>query len=118
MGLGLALAWLLARLTNGDAAAEPALALWLFGIPLIDTLVVMVRRMHRKKSPLAADRSHIHHVLEHAGLSVRRTVLGLVQLLLVAIGVGFYLAHAPAWLIFWSFMLLMAAYYYRLRHYH
>jgi len=119
MWLGLVLGWFMAQVTQGSVSAEPALVLWLFGIPLIDTLVVMVRRMKRKLSPFAADRTHIHHVLEHAGLSVRRTVLilSLVQLVLVGIGVCFYLTHAPSFVVFWSFALLMAAYYYRLRNY-
>ena len=119
MFLGLVLGWFMAQITKGGISAEPALVLWLFGIPLIDTLVVMVRRMKRKQSPFAADRTHIHHVLEHHGLSVRRTVLllSLVQLALVGIGVFFYMIHAPSFLVFWSFVLLMAAYYYRLRNY-
>jgi len=106
-----------AQITRGEVSAEPALVLWLFGIPLIDTLVVMARRMKRKQSPFAADRTHIHHVLEHAGLSVGRTVLVLclVQLVLVGTGVCFYLIHAPAAVVFWSFVLLMAAYYYCFR---
>ena len=119
MWLGLVLGWFMAQVTQGGVSAEPALVLWLFGIPLIDTLVVMARRMKRKQSPFAGDRTHIHHVLEHAGLSVRRTVLvlSLVQLVLVGIGVCFYLIHAPAAVVFWSFALPMAAYYYRLRNY-
>lgn len=118
MWLGMMLAWLLAQATQGAASAEPSLALWLFGIPLIDTLVVMTRRLRQNKSPFAADRTHIHHVLEHSGLSVKLTVfvLSLAQLVLVGIGVGFYLAHSPAWLVFWSFALLMTVYYYLLRH--
>jgi undecaprenyl-phosphate alpha-N-acetylglucosaminyl 1-phosphatetransferase len=119
MWLGLVLGWFMAQVTEGGVSAEPALVLWLFGIPLIDTLVVMARRMKRKQSPFAGDRTHIHHVLEHAGLSVRRTVLvlSLAQLVLVGIGVCFYLIHAPAAVVFWSFALPMAAYYYRLRNY-
>ena len=119
MWLGLVLGWFMAQVTRGSVSAEPALVLWLFGIPLIDTLVVMARRMKRKQSPFAADRTHIHHVLEQAGLSVGRTVLvlGLAQLVLVGIGVFFYLIHAPSFVVFWSFVLLTAAYYYRLRNY-
>jgi UDP-GlcNAc:undecaprenyl-phosphate GlcNAc-1-phosphate transferase len=119
MWLGLVLGWFMAQVTQGGVSAEPALVLWLFGIPLIDTLVVMARRMKRKQSPFAGDRTHIHHVLEHAGLSVRRTVLvlSLAQLVLVGIGVCFYLIHAPAAVVFWSFALPMAAYYYWLRNY-
>lgn len=119
MWLGLVLGWFMAQVTEGGVSAEPALVLWLFGIPLIDTLVVMARRMKRKQSPFAGDRTHIHHVLEHAGFSVRRTVLvlSLAQLVLVGIGVCFYMIHAPAAVVFWSFALPMAAYYYRLRNY-
>lgn len=117
MWVGLVLGWFMAQVTGTRVDAEPALVLWLFGIPLIDTLTVMMRRMSWKRSPFAADRTHIHHVLEHAGLSIRQTVhiLTLVQLLLVGMGVGFYLIGAPGWLVFWSFALLMGAYYYRLR---
>jgi UDP-GlcNAc:undecaprenyl-phosphate/decaprenyl-phosphate GlcNAc-1-phosphate transferase len=112
------LGWFMAQVTRGEVSAEPALVLWLFGIPLIDTLAVMFRRMKHRLSPFVADRTHIHHVLQHAGLSVRRTVLvlSLVQLVLVGIGLCFYLTHAPAWLVFWSFVLLMAVYCYQLRH--
>ena len=117
MWLGLVLGWFMAQVTQGEISAEPALVLWLFGIPLIDTLTVMIRRLMRNKSPFAADRTHIHHVLEHAGLSVRRTVLvlSLVQILMVGIGVCFYLMQAPAWLIFWSFAALLTAYFYRVK---
>jgi len=119
MWLGLVLGWFMAQITRGSVSAEPALVLWLFGIPLIDTLVVMARRMRRKLSPFDADRTHIHHVLEHNGLSVRRTVLmlALAQFVLVMIGIIFYLYAAPAWLVFWSFVLVMGVYYYRLRNY-
>jgi UDP-GlcNAc:undecaprenyl-phosphate/decaprenyl-phosphate GlcNAc-1-phosphate transferase len=120
MWLGLVLGWFMARVTRGQVSAEPALVLWLFGIPLIDTLAVMVRRMKRKQSPFAADRTHIHHVLERKGISVSRSVLvlSLIQLVLVGIGVVFYLLHASSVVVFWSFVALMAAYYYRLRNYH
>lgn len=117
MWLGLMLGWFMAQVTRGEVSAEPALVLWLFGIPLIDILAVMLWRLRCKGSPFAADRTHIHHVLEHAGLSVRRTVLVLsvAQVALVGTGVFFYLIHAPAALVFWSFVLLMVVYYYLLR---
>jgi UDP-GlcNAc:undecaprenyl-phosphate GlcNAc-1-phosphate transferase len=117
MWLGLILGWFMAQITHEQVAAEPALVLWLFGIPLIDTLVVMTRRLRQKVSPFAADRTHIHHVLEHAGFSVARTVLllSLAQAVLVGIGVAFYMLKAPAALVFLSFVVLVTAYYYLLR---
>jgi UDP-GlcNAc:undecaprenyl-phosphate GlcNAc-1-phosphate transferase len=118
MWLGLILGWFMAQITKGDVAAHPPIVLWIFGLPLIDTLAVMIRRMSRKKSPFSADRSHIHHVLEHAGLSVRKTVLilSVAQAVLVAIGVVFYLAHVSAAMVFWCFVLMFAAYYFALRY--
>lgn len=114
MWLGLMLGWFMAQVTQGSVSAEPAIVLWLFGIPLIDTLVVIVRRVQRKRSPFDPDRTHIHHVLEHTGLSIRRSVLllSLAQAALVAIGIGFYLSRTPGWLVFWSFVALIAIYYY------
>ena len=119
MWLGLVLGWFMVQVTLGKADAEPAIVLWLFGIPLIDTLCVIIRRLKRKASPFAADRTHIHHVFEHNGLSVRHTVLllSLIQAALVAIGVIFYLTHAPADLVFGSFVAFMLVYYHLIQRY-
>jgi UDP-GlcNAc:undecaprenyl-phosphate GlcNAc-1-phosphate transferase len=117
MWLGLMLGWLMAHLTNSTLQAEPPLVLWLFGLPLIDTLAVMIRRISRKNSPFKADRTHIHHMLEHAGLSCKKSVavLSVVQIFLVGVGVLFYWQHASSGLILASFVTLFAAYYYLLR---
>lgn len=112
MWLGLMLGWFMAQITQGKVSAEPVLVLWLFGVPLIDTLSVMIRRFKCKCSPFKADRTHVHHILEHAGFSVRSAVLimGLVQIALVSIGVCFYLAHTPAAMVFWSFIFILTIY--------
>lgn len=117
MWLGLVLGWFMAQMTHDKVAAEPAIVLWLFGIPLLDTLTVMIRRKRRKVSMFAPDRSHIHHVLEDTGLSIKRAVLLLsgVQVIMVGMGVLFFATKAPGALVFWGFVALFAAYYYRLR---
>jgi UDP-GlcNAc:undecaprenyl-phosphate GlcNAc-1-phosphate transferase len=114
MWLGLVLGWFMAQLTHDTVSAEPVLVLWMFGIPLIDTLAVMFRRKKHKRSPFHADRTHIHYWLRHRGFSIKHSVLllSLAQLILVGIGVMFYLAQVPAWIIFWSFVLLFVNYYY------
>lgn len=118
MWIGLVLAWLLARIAQG--ASDPWVVLWIFGLPLIDTLAVMLRRMHRKKSPFVADRTHIHHVFERRGFSTSRSVLlsTLFQALLVSTGVSLYLLSAPTVLVLGGFIALFAIYYYVLRHQH
>jgi UDP-GlcNAc:undecaprenyl-phosphate GlcNAc-1-phosphate transferase len=119
MWLGLVLGWLLIQATTHNAmtTVEPSLALWLFGIPLLDTLGVIFRRVKRSNSPFHGDRSHIHHLLEDRGFSFKYITFILcgAQISLISAGIFFHLFHAPAWLIFWSFVLLIAIYCYSLR---
>ena len=117
--LGLVLGWFMAQVTRGPVSAEPTLVLWLFGIPLLDTLTVMMRRLRCKRSPFSGDRTHVHHVLEWHNLSARKMLLVLIlaQSALNGIGIFFYVMQASGMVVFGSFVLLMAAYYYRLRHF-
>lgn len=93
--LGFILAYLLISLSQGGSRAmSPVSTLWIFAIPLLDTLGVMIRRVWLKKSPFTADRGHIHHLLLDAGFRVRHAVL-LIAALQLGFGVlglaGFYL---------------------------
>ena len=74
--LGLLLAFSLIVLSQGESRAmAPVTALWIFAVPLLDTLGVMLRRVWLGRSPFAADRGHIHHLLLDAGFRVRHAVL-------------------------------------------
>jgi UDP-GlcNAc:undecaprenyl-phosphate GlcNAc-1-phosphate transferase len=118
MWIGLVMGWMLIKLTQGTG--DPMVGLWLFGLPLIDTISVMVRRMHRKRSPFKADRTHIHHVFERHGYTTGRSVLlsALGHALLVSIGVSLYLLQAPTSLVLGGFAVVLGSYYYVLRHQH
>ncbi len=68
--LGFAIAWIAFRLTQSPShPVNPALALWLLPIPVMDCLVLLLRRMRQRKSPFSADRDHIHHLMLDAGFS-------------------------------------------------
>jgi len=41
----------------------PTSILFLAAIPILDTMVVIRRRLQRKESPFMADKNHIHHIL-------------------------------------------------------
>jgi|GEM_PF-2143684 len=83
--LGFLIAVLLVDLSHNSADYfHPVTALWLFALPLYDTLGVMARRMWLQRSPFKADRNHLHHILLDAGLRVRDVVL-----ILFALQVGF-----------------------------
>jgi len=75
MMLGLLIAWQLVAITQGDdALVPPVVALWMFAVPLIDTLAVMARRVWLGQSPFSPDRHHLHHLLQRAGFRVEHTV--------------------------------------------
>lgn len=120
MWLGLILGWFMTQVVRGPVSAEPPIVFWLFGIPVVDTLAVITRRIRRNKSPFSPDRTHIHHVFQHNGYSVSRTValLSVVQCILVGTGVCFYVFKAPAAIVFWSFVLLMVVYFLLLYRFH
>lgn len=66
--LGLAIAWICFRLTqNPGHPVSPVLALWLLPVPVMDCLVLIVRRMREGRSPFSAGRDHIHHCMLDAG---------------------------------------------------
>lgn len=76
--LGLVIAWAAFRLTqNPGHPVNPVLALWLLPIPVIDCLVLIVRRLQEGRSPFAAGRDHIHHLMQDAGFGPTRAALWL-----------------------------------------
>lgn len=93
MQLGFVFAWLLSDFSQigvTPRAITPITTLWLFAVPLIDTLCVMLRRIWMGRSPFHADRNHLHHLFLRAGFRVQDTVLVLafIQLCFGAIGLG------------------------------
>lgn len=76
--LGLVIAWVAFRLTqNPGHPVNPVLALWLLPIPVMDCLVLIVRRLQEGRSPFSAGRDHIHHLMQDAGFGPTRAALWL-----------------------------------------
>lgn len=111
--LGLVIIWVSLRLTqNPQYPVNPVLALWLLPIPVMDCLVLIVRRLQERRSPFAADRDHIHHLMCEAGFGPTRAALtlmffsvacGLIVMLSLHVGVpgvvllALYLAMCVGW---------------------
>lgn len=71
---------------------SPVTILLLTALPILDTLIVMLRRIKQKKNPFKPDKTHIHHlVLKIQRKNVRRTtlILILLQAIFTYIGLGF-----------------------------
>ena len=82
---------------------SPLLALFIWGVPLLDTIGVMGQRLLEGRSPFVGDRNHIHHKLLARGLTHGQAVSVI------------YLAHAVmvscAYLLRWqSDVVLIAVY--------
>ena len=94
MLLGFTIAHIAFRLTQNHAhPVTPVLAPYLVAVPIIDCLVLIARRLRHGRSPFAADRDHVHHLLQDAGFSVNQTV-ALLVVVSVLIGAG-----AAGWLL-------------------
>ena len=76
--LGLLIAWVMFRLTqNPGHPVNPVLALWLLPVPVMDCLVLILRRLQEGRSPFSAGRDHIHHIMQDAGFGPTRAALHL-----------------------------------------
>jgi UDP-GlcNAc:undecaprenyl-phosphate GlcNAc-1-phosphate transferase len=104
--LGFVLSWFLIHLSQGDRSVmAPVTAVWILALPLMDTVSVMVRRICAGRSPFAADRQHLHHLLLGFGLREGQVVaLLLVTALLVGgFGVAADWLEVPVYLLFYAF---------------
>lgn len=71
-------------------SAVPVVTLAILVIPLFDTLRVFAIRILQGRSPLSADRNHIHHLLLSLGFNHTQTTLSLVSFNVIAVGFVYY----------------------------
>ncbi len=113
MVLGIVLAWLLIRHSQGARASfAPVVALWILAIPLFDTVGVLLRRSMRRGSPFRADWMHTHHLLMRLGLDVNQSLALIVSAaaLLAVAGIVLFLKGTPENYLFYLFLGLFAGY--------
>ena len=83
MMIGLSVIWLLVLGTQNSNGFRPVTALWIIAIPLLDMFSVMHRRIKKGRSPLMADRDHLHHIMMRLGLSQFGALTVIVSLALI-----------------------------------
>ena len=77
--------------TGGANPVSPYIPLMVLGVPILDTLVVMVNRKRAGKRLFSPDKSHLHHRLLDLGIGHRATVLivfGVTYLLSICAVIG------------------------------
>ena len=114
MVLGLILAWFMIDFTQREEQIfVPIIAVWILGLPVLDTLSVMIRRILSGNSPFHGDRGHIHHILLSYGRSDVQTVYILLvfSTLLGGIGVAAWYLGVPEHVLFYGFVMLGGLYF-------
>ncbi|HEX6860392.1 MAG TPA: MraY family glycosyltransferase [Caulobacteraceae bacterium] len=117
--VGIIIAWASFRLTqNPNFPVTPVLAPFLIALPVIDCLVLIVRRVLHRRSPFSADRTHVHHLLLDAGFTVTG-VVGALGALSLALGLAAALAlraNVPQPAFIAAYLLMVLAYFGFSRH--
>jgi UDP-GlcNAc:undecaprenyl-phosphate GlcNAc-1-phosphate transferase len=73
--LGFSIGVLAILVTQSESSVlSAALPLMLLGLPILDTLTAIVRRISSGRSPFASDRDHLHHRLLELGLAHHEAV--------------------------------------------
>lgn len=113
MFLGFMFASLLISLSQGpQPVIPPALALWLFGVPLLNAFGVIAVRLSAGKSPFKADRLHVHHICLDAGYTVNQALIVIVgvHILIGMVGLVAFAANVPEYAMFYGFCIVVGLY--------
>ena len=89
--LGLSIGVAAVLLTQrADTALSPMLPIILLGLPILDTLTVMTRRILNGTSPFSADKNHFHHRLMGLGLKHYEAVIAIycIQVSIIILGIS------------------------------
>ena len=114
MMLGFALSWFVVHLSQGEQRVmAPMTAVWILGLPLMDTVTVMLRRIRARQSPFNPDRQHLHHLLLSRGLSDGQVTARMLALSAAsgALGAGAWWIGIPESVQFYTFLVAFVIYY-------
>jgi len=88
----------------------PASVLFIIALPLLDTFIVMTRRIQRHQSLFIADKNHMHHFLYNVKGDIRYTVVILATMQAIFSIIGYQVSQANNLLSLVLFMLLFYIY--------
>lgn len=94
---------------SGDNAYVKTLPLLLVGLPVFDTLFVMMYRLSQGKSPFHADQNHFHHRLMKNGLKHQQAVLMIYLIQVVFVLLAYFLRYSTELGVVVSFLAICTA---------
>jgi len=107
--LGYSAATLAIALTQAQTTLSPVLPLLLLGMPILDTLTVMVTRIAQGRSPFSADRNHFHHHLLRLGLHHSESVVVIYVLQTLLVVTAILCRYHYDWLLLSGYLCFSAA---------
>jgi UDP-GlcNAc:undecaprenyl-phosphate GlcNAc-1-phosphate transferase len=114
--LGFLLGFMAVQLTqHPGATVSPMVPVLVLGLPILDTVWVMTRRVLMGLSPFIADRSHVHHKFLDLGLEHRSTVIVIYGISAIWACLAIVLRSAPEYLLLILYLLSFLCFYIVLR---
>ena len=91
---------------NVNQTLNPALPLLILGLPILDTLTVMVRRIRAGRSPFSPDKTHIHHRLMEHGFSHAESVASIYLFHSFFLASALAFKHASDFVVIGTYLLI------------
>ena len=105
--VGFVLGFLAVQMTQHTGATiSPMVPIVILGLPILDTLRVMQRRIRKNLRPFSPDQTHVHHKFLNYGFEHRFTVLVLYTLTLFWACFAVIFRHWPEYWLLASFLVL------------
>jgi UDP-GlcNAc:undecaprenyl-phosphate GlcNAc-1-phosphate transferase len=108
--LGFVVAASLVEFSASNTLYDPSIVLWFAALPIFDFCTVIARRMLLKRKIMAADRSHLHHLLLSWRLSHFQTTTLIFLAAVAVLLFGVFVTSNHSSLSFWSFLALFILY--------
>ncbi|HAD05521.1 MAG TPA: hypothetical protein DCF93_13190 [Desulfuromonas sp.] len=115
--VGYLLAFLAIMLTQtAGSTVSPVLPVLILGLPIVDTVWVMSRRMLAGTSPFVADRTHVHHQFLDLGLQHRFTVIVIYSISFFWALASLFWRDRPDWWLLTVYLLVSTTLYLVMRY--
>lgn len=108
--LGFSLGFMVVNLTQEvNSAVSPMLLILILGLPILDTLSVIARRLRERRSPFMPDRNHLHHKLLASGLHHYEAVAAIYIFQGLFVGTALFLRYESDWVLVVIYLALTVA---------
>jgi UDP-GlcNAc:undecaprenyl-phosphate GlcNAc-1-phosphate transferase len=107
--LGFVAVTLSLAVTRRSDHLSPVLPLLIIGLPIIDTLSVMIQRILDGRSPFIADKNHLHHKLMSIGFYHSESVTLIYIMHAILLCFAFTFRYESDWFLLTSFIMFTSA---------